>query len=168
MEKEIEIWKPIEGYPNYEVSNFGNVKSLNYNRTGREKLLKLINDKDGYKTCLLCKNNTIKMCKVHRLVAEAFIPNPNNLPQVNHKDENKTNNHVNNLEWCTAKYNTNYGNRNKLVSKPIDVYDLDMDYIATYPSIRECERQLNADKSNIIKVCRGLIKQCNGYIFRYK
>jgi hypothetical protein len=171
MEQEyIEIWKPIEGYENYQVSNFGRVKN-NKNHIMSQDYTKC------YCRVHLYKNGKGKHHLIHRLVAQAFIPNPNKLPQVNHKDENKDNNNVNNLEWCTAKYNNNYGNRNKLSkikqindvikSKPIDVCDLNMNYITTFPSIEECERKLGVNQSNIIKVCKGIYKQCNDYIFRY-
>ena len=104
-----EIWLNIEGYSNYMISNYGRVKSLNYRRTGKEKILSLKKDKKGYYYITLCKNGECKTFKVHRLVAKAFIPNPNNYPQVNHKDENPSNNCVENLEWCTNEYNLNYG-----------------------------------------------------------
>ena len=114
-----EIWLPIENYEDYQVSNHGRVKSLNYNKTKQEQILKQVTTKYGYKQVGLCKNGTPKMLYVHRLVASAFIPNPNNYPFINHKDEVKTNNHVDNLEWCTAQYNNNYGTRNEKVSKAL-------------------------------------------------
>lgn len=124
-----EIWKPVLGYEGYyEVSNYGRVKRLetrvNSNRGGRavrEKILKQITTKFGYLTVHLCVENKRDKKKIHRLVAEAFIPNPDNLPCVNHKDENKSNNFVfvkpdgtidpekSNLEWCSVEYNNNYG-----------------------------------------------------------
>lgn len=110
MEIEIEIWKDIEGYEGlYQVSNFGNVKSLNYNRSGKEKILKPQKNKNKYLHISLCKNKNQKTFTIHRLVALAFIPNLHNYPCVNHIDENKENNHVDNLEWCTHEYNMNYG-----------------------------------------------------------
>lgn len=108
MDNNKEIWKTIKGHPNHEVSNYGRVRSLNYHGTGRTQMLSILNGKTGYKFVILDK----KTCYVHRLVAEAFIPNPDNLPQINHKDENKANNSVENLEWCSEKYNINYGSRN--------------------------------------------------------
>ena len=110
-----EIWKDIKGYEKlYQVSNLGNVRRIKFinNRTQKDKIkmLKLIKDKKGYLKINLWKNNKSKMFLVHRIVAETFILNPNNLPQVNHKDENKSNNCVENLEWCSQKYNNNYGN----------------------------------------------------------
>lgn len=112
MEENIEIWKSLEflGYPNYEVSTLGNVKSLNYLRTGKGKILKQCKNKLGYVRIQLYNKGIGKKFSVHRLVALAFIPNPDNLPIINHKDENPSNNNVNNLEWCTNLYNTTYNN----------------------------------------------------------
>ena len=102
----MEEWKNVIGYEGlYEVSNTGNVRNVK-----RNTLLRLSKNQ-GYIQVWLYKNGIRAGLKVHRLVAEAFLPNPDNLPQVNHKDEDKTNNRVENLEWCTAKYNTNYGHR---------------------------------------------------------
>lgn len=113
-----QCWKDIPGYQAlYQVSNTGRVRSLNYNRTGKIKILKQRKDKLGYRSVFLCKDGKLKKYSVHRLVALAFIPNPNNYPIINHKDENKINNTVWNLEWCTQEYNNNYGNRNKKISK---------------------------------------------------
>ena len=110
--KEREIWRDVVGFEGlYKVSNLGNVKSLNYNRTGKEKLMKPQTDGHGYLQVMLYKDGKYKIKKIHRLVAEAFIPNPDNLPCVNHKDENKTNNKEFNLEFCTYEYNNNYGTR---------------------------------------------------------
>ena len=114
-----EIWKDIKGYEGlYQVSNLGRVKSFNYMNTGKEKIKtptlqkKYTMKQGGYLQTTLYKNNKSKTVLVHRLVAEAFIPNPDNLPQVNHKDYNKTNNCVENLEWCSAKYNSNHKRNN--------------------------------------------------------
>lgn len=126
MEKE--IWKPIKDYENlYEVSNNGKVRSLirevvvknKYGAvsTRMTKPKELKPQKRGeYYIVWLCKNGKPKQYYIHRLVGETFIANPNNLRDINHKDENKLNNNVNNLEWCTHKYNMNYGNRNKIIS----------------------------------------------------
>lgn len=122
----MELWKAIKGYEGlYEVSNLGNVKSL-----GREiklknggayrkpiKILKQNTDKYGYKYVILRSlDGKAKTLKVHRLVAFAFIENENNYQQVNHMDENKANNNMKNLEWCTAEYNSGYGTRNQRIS----------------------------------------------------
>ena len=116
--KDIEIWKDIPEYEGlYQVSNFGNVKSLNYLCTGKEKIMKPTKNKDGYLYINLYKDGKRKMFKVHRLVCFAFLENLLNYPCVNHKDENKENNHVNNLEWCTHEYNNNYGSKNERASE---------------------------------------------------
>lgn len=112
------IWKNVPGYENlYQVSNLGQVRSLNYRRTGETKILKPEKDTKGYLRVTLCKNGKRKNCQVHRLVALSFIQNDENLPCVNHKDENPSNNHVENLEWCSYKYNNNFGSHNKKMSE---------------------------------------------------
>lgn len=103
-------WRGIPGYPSrYEVSDNGQVRVLDYRGSGMPKMLEQINVRGYLKVTLTDAHGHKALCFVHRLVASAFIPNPSNLPQINHKDENKANNHVENLEWCTAKYNINYG-----------------------------------------------------------
>ena len=109
----MEEWKDIPGYEGlYEVSNMGNVRNVR-----RNKLLRLSKTNNRYIRVSLCKNGIKTGLTVHRLVAEAFIPNPDNLPEVNHKDEDKSNNSVENLEWCDAKYNIHYGTRSDKVKK---------------------------------------------------
>ena len=119
-----EIWRPIAGYEGfYEVSNMGFVRSLDrsvpnglgYKRFRKGQIIKMWPNSKGYMRCQLSYNNDKKFYLVHRLVAEAFIPKVNGLPEINHKDEDKTNNSVDNLEWCDRKYNNNYGNRLKKV-----------------------------------------------------
>lgn len=120
-----EKWKDIQGYEGlYQVSNLGNVRSVDriikhypkdYFQEGR--VLKSALTKNGYPMVILVNHNDRKTKMVHRLVAETFIDNPYNLPIINHKDEDKTNNRVNNLEWCTHKYNANYGTRNLRIKK---------------------------------------------------
>lgn len=115
---EQEIWKDIKGYEGkYQVSNFGNVRSLMYHNAKEIKrisLLKPATDGSGYFRCALSKNNILTTFKVHRLVAQAFIPNPNNYPQINHIDGNKKNNRVENLEWCTNSMNQIHAYSNNL------------------------------------------------------
>ena len=141
-----EYWKPVVGYEgHYQVSNFGRVKSIKF---GKEIILKQ-HIRRGYYSVNLSKNGIAKRYSVHRLVAEAFLPNPDNLPQINHKDENKSNNNINNLEWCDSEYNNNYGTRNKRVSekmtngklsKPVLQYDLEGNLIREWASACECGR----------------------------
>lgn len=112
----MEEWKSIPGYEGlYEVSSYGRVRSLDrYDRRNcfrKGRILKQNNDGRGYMSIELCLNSKIKRYLVHRLVAQAFIPNPDNLPEVNHKDENPENNSVTNIEWCNRSYNINYGTR---------------------------------------------------------
>ena len=109
-----EEWRPVVGYEGlYEVSSYGRVRSLDrfYYRLHKGKVLSPTKDRYGYLTVTLNCNGKSKTIKIHRLVAQAFIENPDNLPQVNHKDEVKSNNCVDNLEWCSAKYNNNFGTR---------------------------------------------------------
>ena len=118
----MEEWKDIEGYEGiYQISSHGRVKSLPRkvinNKCSKERILKLSTDKRGVNRITLHKNNKMKTFQVHRLVATAFLDNPNNLPCINHKDENPSNNKVENLEWCTREYNNNYGSRNSRISK---------------------------------------------------
>lgn len=154
---EEEIWKPVEGYETYYVSNLGKVK------TPRGKLLKEHLNYKGYPMMTLSKNNKRKMISLHRLVAKAFIPNPNQLPCINHIDENKTNNCVNNLEWCNYAYNKRYSSAIKVVQ-----YDIYGGYIKTWDAVADIEQNLNIPTTNISKCCKGIIKTINGFIFLYK
>lgn len=115
-----EIWKEIVGYPGYWVSNFGRVKSYNQNKIGKILAPKL-NSSGYYQVTIGSKSNRKILC-VHKLVATEFLPNDLPLTQVNHKDENKHNNNVNNLEWCDSLYNINYGTRNSRVSISMHKY----------------------------------------------
>ena len=110
----MEIWRDIKGYEGiYQISNKGRVKSLHY---GKEKILSPSKHSGYFFVRLFKKGEKPKEFDIHRLVAQAFLPNPDNLPIVNHKDENKLNNNVENLEWCNSEYNLNYGNRNERVN----------------------------------------------------
>lgn len=113
-----QYWREIPNYEGlYQVSNTGRVRSLNYRRTGKSKVMKPSTDELGYKRIDLCKNGKHKLHYIHRVVALAFIPNPNNYPIINHKDENPSNNYYKNLEWCTYEYNNNYGTKREKLSK---------------------------------------------------
>ena len=164
----IEIWKDVAGYEGlYQVSNLGRVKRLKGKYMKSDKLLKQVKLDSGYVAVCLCKHNKTKNFRVHRLVAEAFIPNPEEKPQVNHIDENKTNNVASNLEWMTAKENNNYGTRTQRTSKPVKAIDIANGEYNIYCSISECARQLGLHQSNIGQCLKGKCKQIGGYIFEY-
>jgi len=176
-----EEWKPIEGYEGlYEVSNLGRVRSLPREVKGHKGtpylrpgcILKNHIDYKGYEYVVLTVNAKGIQKKVHRLVAMAFIPNPDNLPMVNHKDECKANNHVDNLEWCTALYNSNYGTGKSKCAwnkKVVEQYDLNGNYMATYPSIMDAAKAVGTSKQQISScVHNGRSKTAGGYKWRYK
>lgn len=165
-----EFWKEIKGYEGlYQVSNYGRVKSLYWNN---ERIMKTAKGKDGYLLVQLWKNKKGKMYSVHRLVAQAFIPNPDNLPIINHKDEKPSNNHVENLEWCDYIYNNNYGTtkqrRADKQSKTVYQYNLKGEFVAEYPSTMEIQRQLGFNNGGIVACCNGKIKTAYGYKWTYK
>ena len=175
-----EYWKPIKGYEGlYMVSNWGRVKSFDRwvkSRNGsvrfcKGRILKPKKNKWGYLCINLYKNNIRKTYKVHRLVAEAFIDNTDNLPQVNHRDENKLNNNADNLEWCTHEYNINYGTRtercSKKLSKPVLQYTLDGEFVREWHSIRECGRN-GYNRGNVYACCLGKLKKYKNFIWKYK
>ena len=165
------------GFEEYQINTTGEVYSLNYNKTGKKRLLKPQKDKSGYMQVQLCKDGKHKAFYVHRLVAEAFIPNPYNLPEVNHKNEDKTDNRVENLEFCDRKYNVNYGtgikrrtekqtNRSDQ-SKPVNQYTKEGMLVAQYPSTAEASRQTGFEQGNISRCCRGERKTHKKYIWEY-
>ena len=159
-----EILKDVVGYEGlYVVSNQGNIYSLNYNRTGKVVKLKPGIDKDGYLDVVLCKNGEHKQYRIHRLVAEAFIPNPLGFPQVNHINEIKSDNRAENLEWCSAQYNIDYSK-----SKQVEQYDLSGNLINVWKSTHEIQRQLGFNNSHISSCCRGKYKTMYGFIWKYK
>lgn len=162
-----EIWKDIKGYEGmYQVSNLGRVKRVT---TGR--ILKSGKNRGGYLYVNLCKQRVVSNKRIHRLVAEAFIPNPQNKPQVNHVDEDKTNNRVDNFEWVTATENNNHGTHNDRVSKtlsiPIIATNLTTGESTKFNSGKECARQLGLNAGHITSVLKGRLKQTGGYIFEY-
>lgn len=163
----MEEWRSIEGYPNYQVSNMGRVKSLNYSRTGEEGILKNCKNNRGYLQVFLCKNSKQKCYLVHRLVAQAFLDNPNNFPEINHKDEDKINNQLTNLEWCDNKYNMNYGTRTERTQKPILQFTKNGEFIRKWESGTQIERELGFHQSHISSCCKGKIKTSYGFVWMY-
>lgn len=171
-----EEWRPVVGAEeDYIVSNLGNVASLNYNHTGECRLLKQ-NLSRGYQRVAIVKNGKYLSVKVHRLVAEAFIPNPEGLPQVNHKDEDKTNNAVWNLEWCDCHYNINYGTGLKRRSKArvengkgkaIKQIDKSGNTITFFTNVASAARKTGIPRSNIFKALKGKYKTAGNYKWEY-
>ena len=170
-----EIWKDVDwvkGYEGlYQVSNLGRVKSLaRYDRKGRlvkSRIKKLVPIQTGYLTTLFCVDGVVKNMFVHRLVATAFIPNSKNLPEVNHKDENKQNNCVENLEWCDRKYNLAYGNKRlkEAKTKGFPVYCIELD--KTFWSVKEAARCTGLVASTIHANCKGKLSHAGDYHWRY-
>ncbi len=167
----MEIWKDIVGYEGkYQVSNKGRVRSLPVKSNTKYfsgRVLALFPDATGYMAVSLSR----KSHKVHRLVAIAFIDNPNNYTCVNHKDEDKTNNNVENLEWCTHKYNNNYGTRNKRISqnsgRKIVQYDLNGNAVKTWKSIADAARYYGVERTTICGCCANRQHTSCGYIWKY-
>lgn len=148
------------------MSNYGRIKKL------PNIILNNKPNSKGYIRVVFTVNGKRKSFAVHRLVAEAFIPNPNNLPEVNHKDENKSNNSVNNLEWCTRSYNNNYGTRNRRVAEKEAISIVQLDFkrnlIRKWNSIREASRELNIKSSIIVGCCKKQYKSGKGFIWEYE
>ena len=188
----IEQWKSIKDYENYQVSNLGRVKSLNYRHTGKEKILKADKDKDGYLRVVFCKNGQIKKFLIHRLVATMFIENPENKPFINHIDCNPSNNNVDNLEWCTQKENMQYASKlgrlksaknlknvsveqhrinsrinGKKCSKPVIAINLTTKEETYFDSQKEASRQLHLSQGNISNVLKGKLKKTGNYTFKH-
>ena len=171
-----EEWRDIKGYEGlYQVSNMGRVKSLNYRHTGKEKILEGYDNSHGYLYANLYKDGKRKQCRINRLVAQAFLENPEGYTDVNHRDENKQNNCMENLEWCDRSYNINYGTRNKKagkrisekLSKPVFSVDKETGLIMYWESTREAERCTVIPHQNIIQCCKGKRKSAGNHIWFY-
>lgn len=179
-----EIWKPISGFEGiYEASTFGNVRSVNRMISGigrnkiihrKGKILKLPINSRGY--CVVSLQG--KTHYVHQLIAQTFIPNPMNLPEVNHKDEIKTHNNSNNLEWCDSLYNNLFGTRLDRVAKALINYppfsrpllqiSKDGLVIKRFPSFKQMTRETGFDRSFVMKCCKGESQFAYGYVWRYE
>lgn len=185
-----EIWKDIEGYEGlYQISNTGKIKSLkryknNHNKKQlvKEKIRKQIISKTGYYTCMLYKNGNKKLLKVHRLIAQAFIPNPNNYPIINHINGNKLDNNILNLEWCDYSHNNKEAHRLDLIKnntkglkkytnslkKRVNQYDLEENYIKTWNCISDIQKELGYTTTNICACCKNIRKTAYGFIWKYE
>lgn len=185
-----EIWKDVIGYEGlYQISNLGRIKSLTRKvqckggqRTTKGKILKPFQTRNPYLCIDLRQHQTHKTKFIHRLVAEAFIPNPNNYPYVNHKDSNPINNRIDNLEWCTQSYNVKYayinGNAKPTLGcfkkghiphnrRKVNQYTKDKKLICTYISIREASKLTNINKSAINNCLLKYTKTSGGFIWEY-
>ena len=174
----MEIWKDVVGYEgSYMVSNLGRVKTLHWRGSKVEKILCEKKHTDGYLFVELYKNNTRKPITIHRLVAIAFIDNPQNLPCINHKDENKKNNKVDNLEWCTRKENTNYGTTQKRRAETVRTkhmnekrtviqYDENMNEVARYQNQRKAVEANDGYK--LSNIYNSIYKGQKAYGFYWK
>ena len=164
-----EIWKDIKGYEGlYQVSNLGRIKSLTRKNVLKERIIKGGIQKNGYRFVLLYKDKKVRIFKVHRLVAEAFIPNPNEYKEINHIDENKQNNNAENLEWCTRSYNCSYGSFNKNKVRKVLQYDEYWNFIKEWDSITEAHKVLKISHSSIVENCKNRRNSAGGYIWEYK
>ena len=171
---ESEVWKDVVGFEGwYQVCNKGNVRSVDrINHIGRKyngRTLNLLRGKDGYPQVVLSKNGVRKTKYTHRLVAEAFLPNPNNYPEVNHRDEVKDNNNVENLEWCDTRYNLNYGTARqraaKKTSKKVKAVNVETGEVVKFNSIREAGRK-GYDNRSVSRACKGVYNTGGGNLYR--
>lgn len=174
--KEKETFKNIEGFDGYEISNLGRTRSFLLIKEGL--ILKTNINKYGYEIVNIRKNTKSITKYIHRLVAMAFIPNPENKPTINHKDGNKLNNYLNNLEWNTVVENIRhchkYGlwkkrfGKNHWLSKAVFQYDLDGNIVNGFGGLREASRKTGLDRYSITRACKGLKKSYSGYIWKFK
>lgn len=171
---ESEVWKPVVGYEGlYEVSNIGRVRSINFHNSGKAKVMRPSLNTWGYLIVDLRKNNKRHSYTVHRLVAFAFIPNPDNLPEINHKNEIKYDNTVENLEWCTRKYNMNYGTgnerrRRRRRIKPIVQLDNNGNVVRKWETGFAASRYYQVNRRCIYDCLHGKQKTCKGFVWKYE
>ena len=167
---ENEVWKDVVGFEGvYKVSNKGNVRSVaRKDSIGRKcggRMLKPGYDKDGYLRVNIYKNGKQKTRFIHRLVAGAFVPNPNGYSEINHRDENKVNNKLSNLEWCDAKHNVNYGTRNTRVSqklsKKVRAVNVETGEIVTFSSVKEAEKKVTITYPKLVEELTKAVRQEN-------
>ena len=193
FDKDNEIWKDIPEHPYYQASNMGRIRVLDrvnyavrygkpFSQKIKGKILSQQVNKNGYLMVSIGERNNRRTYIVSRLIAKLFISNPNFLPEVNHKNEDKLDNRVCNLEWCTREYNQSYGTRNIRISntmlkrnvyKHVLQYDLDMNLIAEHISISAAERSIRGGNikncgENIRQNIIGNTKHAYGYIWKYK
>ena len=164
-----EKWVSINGYDGlYSVSNHGRIASHHW---GKYRILQQHTNHRGYYKVSLTKNGKLTTFSVHRLVAEHFLPNPYGLTEINHKDENKSNNIVNNLEWCSRSYNVNYGTRTSRqrlsTIKGVVQFDKNGDVVAEYDSITQASKRIGASTSHIVGCCKRKYPSARGFIWRY-
>lgn len=162
-----EVFVPVVGYEDlYKISNYGRIYSIK-----KCKYLRPKSNGRGYLQIELTKNKIHKMHYVHRLVASAFLPNPNNFPQVNHKDENNQNNYIENLEWCDAKHNLSYGTRvDRIASKrkkPVLQLSLDGKVVMRFDGLSDAERICGYNHANISNCCNGKILSAYGHKWKF-
>lgn len=169
---EVEEWRDVKGYENlYQVSRKGKVRS---SHKGYWEVLTSVVNRHGYNQYLFHKDGKRKNMRGNRLVAEAYIPNPDNLPFVNHKDENPANDCVENLEWCTAKYNNNYGTArqrssiNHSKNRPVCMFYVDGAFIREFYNINDAARFVDGAHTCILRCCNNKVFCYKGYIWRYK
>lgn len=162
----MEIWKPVVGYEKYyKVSNLGNIYSNFYNRL----LIPNLNKRNGYLYVFLCKApNDHKYCSVHRIVGMAFVDGYEQGLCINHKNEIKTDNRAENLEWCTKAYNNTYNDKNAKCYKSVNQYDMNGQFIKCWECAKQAFRVLGIHYKNISAVCRGKRKSAGGYIWKFK
>lgn len=159
------MWKVIQQYPNYMINEQGEVFSLYHNKILKPKTSR------GYTHVVLMRNGIRHNLLVHRLVANEFVENPKGLPCVNHKDENKTNNHASNLEWCSYQYNNTYRQRHinagKKLRKAVSQFDDNGNLVGIYDSARAASKATGIREQGIARAARGERKTCKGFIWKW-